>query len=226
MHIMEGFLPVAHAAAWGSVSTVCVGFGLRSIAKSVKDKPELKMLLGVSTAFTFILSALKLPSVTGSCSHPTGTGLGAILFGPLAMAPVATIVLLFQAVLLAHGGLTTLGANVFSMGVVGPLVGYGIYRLTKTVGLSAGLTIFLAASLADLATYITTATQLALAFPDPVGGFSASLVKFLGIFAVTQIPLAISEGLLTVLIYSFIQKYSSDELTSLGFNLTGGEERI
>lgn len=226
MHIMEGFLPVAHAAAWGAASTVCVGFGLRSIAKSVKDKPELKMLLGVSTAFTFILSALKLPSVTGSCSHPTGTGLGAILFGPLAMAPVATIVLLFQAVLLAHGGLTTLGANVFSMGVVGPLVGYGIYRLTKTVGLPVGLTIFLAASLADLATYITTATQLALAFPDPVGGFSASLVKFLGIFAVTQIPLAISEGLLTVLIYSFIQKYSSDELTSLGFNLTGGEERI
>ena len=226
MHIMEGFLPVVHATAWGAASTVCVGFGLRSIAKSVKDKPELKMLLGVSTAFTFILSALKLPSVTGSCSHPTGTGLGAILFGPLAMAPVATIVLLFQAVLLAHGGLTTLGANVFSMGVVGPLVGYGIYRLTKTVGLPVGLTIFLTASLADLATYITTATQLALAFPDPVGGFSASLAKFLGIFAVTQIPLAISEGLLTVLIYSFMQKYSSDELTSLGFNLTGGEERI
>src|ERR1035437_5063650 len=120
MHIMEGFLPVAHAAAWGAASTVCVGFGLRSIAKSVKDKPELKMLLGVSTAFTFMLSALKLPSVTGSCSHPTGTGLGAILFGPLAMAPVAAIVLLFQAILLAHGGLTTLGANIFSMGVVGP----------------------------------------------------------------------------------------------------------
>jgi cobalt/nickel transport system permease protein len=226
MHIMEGFLPVAHAVAWGGVSTLCVGLGLRSIAKSVKDKPELKMLLGVSAAFTFILSALKLPSVTGSCSHPTGTGLGAILFGPLAMAPIAAIVLLFQAILLAHGGVTTLGANIFSMGVVGPLVGYGVYRLARGVGLSTGVTIFLAASLADLATYLTTATQLALAFPDPVSGFSASLAKFLGIFAVTQIPLAISEGILTVLIYSFIQKYSSDELASLGFNLTGGEERI
>lgn len=226
MHIMEGFLPVAHAAAWGAASTVCVGFGLRSISRSVKARPELKMLLGVSTAFTFMLSALKLPSVTGSCSHPTGTGLGAILFGPLAMAPVAAIVLLFQAILLAHGGVTTLGANIFSMGVVGPLVGYGIYRLTKSIALPAELTIFLAASLADLATYITTAAQLALAFPDPAGGFSASLVKFLGIFAVTQIPLAISEGLLTVLIYSFIQKHSSDELASLGFNLTSVEERV
>ena len=226
MHIMEGFLPVAHATGWGAVSAICVGFGLRSITKAVKAKPELKMLLGVSVAFTFFLSALKLPSVTGSCSHPTGTGLGAILFGPLAMAPVAAIVLLFQAVLLAHGGVTTLGANVFSMGVVGPLVGYGIYRLTKGVGLSAGLSLFLAASLADMATYVTTSAQLALAFPDPVSGFTASLIKFLGIFAITQIPLAISEGLLTVLIYNFIQKHSRDELAVLGFNLTGNEERI
>jgi len=222
---MEGFLPVAHAAGWGVASAVCVGVGLRSIAKTVQTKPELKMLLGVSAAFTFILSALKLPSLTGSCSHPTGTGLGAILFGPLAMAPIAAIVLLFQAILLAHGGLTTLGANIFSMGVAGPLVGYGIFRLATKTGLPSSLTLFLAASLADMATYITTATQLALAFPDPLGGFSASLTKFLGIFAVTQIPLAISEGLLTVLIYAFIQKHSGDELISLGFKLSGGEER-
>jgi cobalt/nickel transport system permease protein len=223
---MEGFLPVAHAASWGAVSTVCVGFGLRSIARAVSDKPELKMLLGVSAAFTFILSALKLPSVTGSCSHATGTGLGAILFGPLAMAPLAAIVLLFQAILLAHGGLTTLGANIFSMGVIGPLVGYSIYNLSKKCRLSTSLSMFLAASLADLATYTTTAAQLALAFPDPLGGFGTSLVKFLGVFAVTQIPLAISEGLLTVLIYSFIEKHSSDELAGLGFNLAGEEKHI
>ncbi|MBC7963369.1 MAG: energy-coupling factor ABC transporter permease [Steroidobacteraceae bacterium] len=226
MHIMEGFLPATHAAAWGAASAVCVGIGLRSIAKSVRAKPELKMLLGVSTAFTFILSALKLPSLTGSCSHPTGTGLGTILFGPLAMAPLAAIVLLFQAVLLAHGGLTTLGANIFSMGVAGPLVGYGVYRLTRASGLPAGLTVFLAAALTDLATYSTTALQLAIAFPDPGGGFSAALAKFLGVFAVTQIPLAISEGLLTLLIYNFIQKYSPGELSDLGFGLSGEKERI
>ena len=226
MHIMEGFLPVSHAAAWGAASTVCVGLGLRSVAGAVRARPELKMLLGVSIAFTFILSALKLPSVTGSSSHPTGTGLGAVLFGPLAMAPIAATVLFFQAVLMAHGGVTTLGANVFSMGVAGPLVGYGVYRLTKRLGMASGLTIFLAASLADMATYITTAVQLALAFPDPAGGFVASLYKFLGIFAVTQVPLAISEGFLTMLIYSFIQKHNRDELASLGFIMNGGEERI
>ena len=50
--------------------------------------------LGVAAAVTFVLSALKLPSVTGSCSHPTGTGLGALLFGPAAMAPIGLVVLL------------------------------------------------------------------------------------------------------------------------------------
>ena len=61
----------------------------------------------------FVISSLKIPSVTGSCSHMTGTGLGAILFGPTAAGVLGLIVLLFQAILLAHGGLTTLGANTF-----------------------------------------------------------------------------------------------------------------
>jgi cobalt/nickel transport system permease protein len=225
MHIMEGFLPAKHALAWGVVSIPFVAFGLRSIKKRVKQQPELKMLLGVAAAFTFVLSALKLPSVTGSCSHPTGTGLGAILFGPFAMAPIATIVLLFQAVLLAHGGLTTLGANIFSMGVVGPFVGYGLYRLGKKLRLPLSGSIFIAASLADLATYVTTSMQLALAFPDPSGGFSASLAKFLTVFAFTQLPLAVSEGLLTVLIFNFIRKYNNSELTDLGFSQVAGEAR-
>ena len=66
----------------------------------------------------FVISSLKIPSVTGSCSHMTGTGLGAILFGPTAAGVLGLIVLLFQAILLAHGGLTTLGANTFSMAIV------------------------------------------------------------------------------------------------------------
>jgi len=221
MHIMEGFLPAKHAIGWGAASAPFLAAGLHSIRKRVKENPELKMLVGVSAAFTFVLSALKLPSVTGSCSHPTGTGLGAVLFGPLAMAPLAAIVLLFQALLLAHGGLTTLGANIFSMGIVGPLVAWGLFRGSRLLGLPQGLAIFLGACLGNLATYLTTSFQLALAFPDPVGGMMASLVKFAGIFAVTQLPLAISEGLLTVFIFNVLAKNSGRELSQLGFGLVG-----
>ena len=87
MHIMEGFLPVEHAIGWSAASLPFLAWGVVSIKKQIADAPERRMLLGVGAAFAFVLSALKLPSVTGSCSHPTGTGLGALLFGPAAMAP-------------------------------------------------------------------------------------------------------------------------------------------
>lgn len=215
MHIMEGFLPPAHALGWSAVSLPFVIWGLRSLQRSVQAQPEQRMLLGVSAAFAFLLSALKLPSVTGSCSHPTGVGLGAMLFGPAAMVPIALVVLLFQALLLAHGGLTTLGANLFSMGIVGPLVSYALFRLARGVGLGRSGAVLLAACLGDLATYLCTSVQLAWAFPDPVGGVAASLLKFGGIFALTQIPLAISEGLLTVLVVNAMARFNATELQGL-----------
>ena len=215
MHIMEGFLPVTHAIGWSAASAPFVAYGLYTINKRIKEKPEQRMLLGVAAAFSFVLSALKLPSVTGSSSHPTGTGLGAILFGPSAMAPIGMVALLFQALLLAHGGLTTLGANIFSMAIVGPFAAAAIFRLAKASKLSFGPSIFLAASLADLLTYITTSAQLACAFPDPVGGFAASFAKFAAVFAITQIPLAISEGLLTVVVMNALVRFNAPELQDM-----------
>ena len=215
MHIMEGFLPPVWTISWGVLCVPFIVMGLFSINKTVRENPRLKIYLAMAGAFAFVLSALKIPSVTGSCSHPTGLGLGTILFGPTAMSVLGLIVLLFQAILLAHGGLTTLGANTFSMAVVGPIVAFATYKLVKKAKGPQWLAVFLAAALGDLLTYMVTSVQLALAFPAEVGGFAASLAKFMGIFAVTQIPLAISEGILTVLIFNAIAAYGKDELKSL-----------
>ena len=215
MHIMEGFLPVEHALGWTAASAPFVALGIRSVRRQLREQPEQRMLLGVAAAFSFVLSALKLPSVSGSCSHPTGVGLGALLFGPLAMVPVGLVVLLFQALLLAHGGLTTLGANLFAMAIVGPFVAYGVFRLARGLNRSLTIAVFAAACLGDLATYLTTSIQLAWAFPDPAGGFIASLLKFGGIFAITQLPLAISEGLLTVLVVNALSRFNAEELRHL-----------
>lgn len=215
MHIMEGFLPIEHAVGWTVASAPFLAYGIYTVKRQIRQHPEQRMLLGVAAAFTFVLSALKLPSVTGSCSHPTGTGLGAILFGPAAMPPIGAVVLLFQALLLAHGGLTTLGANLFSMAIVGPFAAAAVFRLARSLKLSFAASVFLAASLADLLTYVTTSVQLAWAFPDPVGGFVASFAKFAGIFAITQIPLAISEGLLTVVIFNALARFNPQELQNL-----------
>src|SRR3712207_783436 len=137
MHIAEGFLPPAHAIGWTVAAAPFVVHGARAVVQEVREHPESTLLLGVAGAFTFVLSAIKLPSVTGSSSHPTGTGPGAILFRPPVMALLGTVVLLFQALLLAHGGLTTLGANAVAFAVVGPWAGYSAYRLGRSLG--AGL---------------------------------------------------------------------------------------
>lgn len=215
MHIMEGFLPAEHAIGWTIAAAPFVVGGAVALRRTLRDKPEARLTLAAAGAFTFILSALKLPSVTGSCSHPTGTGLGAMTFGPAVMAPIGLIVLLFQGLLLAHGGMTTLGANVFSMGIVGPFVSYFLYRAVRSSGGSLQLAVFLAAAFGDMATYCTTSVQLALAFPDPAGGVLGSAAKFLGIFAMTQVPLAIAEGLLTVIVMNILTRYSESELRSL-----------
>lgn len=215
MHIMEGFLPAKWCISWGAACIPFIIVGFFSIKKKISINPRIKMLIAMAGAFTFVLSALKIPSLTGSCSHPTGVGLGAILFGPTVMSVIGLIVLIFQAVLLAHGGITTLGANTFSMAVIGPLVSFTLYKLLKKAKISTSIAIFVSAMFGDLMTYSMTSLELALAFPDTTGGVIASLIKFMGIFAVTQVPLAISEGILTVIIFNLLNNYSKDELIEL-----------
>jgi len=218
MHIMEGFLPKEYALGWFIVTLPFVLYGSKKITKTIRKHPERKMLLGLAAAFIFVLSALKIPSVTGSCSHPTGVGLSAVLFGPFISTVLSGIVLVFQALLLAHGGITTWGANTFSMGIAGSFVAWIIFKFSQKVGLPDKVAIFLAAAIGDWATYMVTAGQLAMAFPDAETGFIGSYLKFLGVFAITQIPLAISEGFLSVVVYNMLQSYDEQGLISLWHN--------
>ncbi|MDD4250561.1 MAG: energy-coupling factor ABC transporter permease, partial [Methanosarcina sp.] len=156
MHIMEGFLPSPWWQAWFAVSIPVIMYGIYKMNRLVKEKREILPLLAVAGAFIFVLSSLKLPSVTGSCSHPTGTGVAAIIFGPAISAVLGIIVLLYQALFLAHGGLTTLGANVFSMGIVGPVVAYLVYKAGMKANINFYAVVFLATAFGDWATYVTT----------------------------------------------------------------------
>jgi len=219
MHIMEGYLPAIWCIVWFVVSIPVIAYGVYKLNKLVKEERGILPVLAVAGAFIFVLSSLKMPSVTGSCSHPTGTGIGAIIFGPAITSVLSVIVLIYQALFLAHGGLTTLGANVFSMGIVGPVVSYLIYKAGMKAKLNFYLIVFLAATLGDWATYIVTSTELALAFPAggilTLGGFFSSFSKFVAIFAITQVPLAIVEGAVSSLLFKYIVEAKSDLLVEM-----------
>lgn len=217
MHIMEGYLPLGYCILWGALCVPFLVAGVLAIKKATAENRKALLILAMAGAYAFVLSALKIPSVTGSSSHPTGTGLGAILFGPSTMSVLGIIVLLFQAILLAHGGLTTLGANTFSMAIAGPFVSYGVYKLSLKLKLGKKPAVFLAAALGDLFTYCVTSFQLALAHND--GSIGGAFAKFASIFAVTQIPLAIVEGLLTVVVVMGLESYAKPELSELGYSM-------
>lgn len=228
MHIAEGFLPLPWAIFWSAVMVPIMGIAIFRVKKVMSLNPHNKYLIGVMAAFAFTLSSLKMPSVMGSSSHPTGVGLGAILLGPAIMVLIGLAVLLFQTLLLGHGGLTTLGANSFTMAFLGPLFSWLIYKSLGKLGVPQWLRVFLAATLGNWITYIATSAQLALAHPDAVSGFGGAFLKFLGVFALTQIPIAIAEGILTVFVLDYITgiQFEKEALFSLEKESLVGQEEV
>ena len=109
-----------------------------------------------------------------------------------------------------------MGANTFSMAIVGPWVGYAFYKLTKVCHGPDALAIFLAMATADFSTYCVTSVQLGIAFPDQQSGVGGAAAKFLGIFATTQVPLAIAEGFLGILLFRFLANVAAPQLRKLG----------
>jgi cobalt/nickel transport system permease protein len=212
---MEGFLPPKSALFWYAASSPFILYGIKKVKNITLRDKDYKIFLGVFAAFCFVVSSLKIPSVVGSSSHPVGIGLGAIFLGPASMIPVALVVLLFQAILLAHGGITTLGANLFSMGIAAAYVGYFTFQTLQKMKIKKEVSIFLSVALSDLITYVVTSFQLAFAFPDPTSGIMGSFIKFGLVFAVTQIPIAIVEGLVAIILYNYIVNSTTLKLDEL-----------
>lgn len=212
MHIAEGFLTFSWSIFWWVFYLPFFFIGLKKL-KTSADTLENKQLLALTGAFIFFLSAIKLPSITGSSSHATGIALGAILLGLGEIYVLGAAVLLFQATLLAHGGFTTLGANALSMAVVGATFSYFVYTQGKKY-LKENHAIFLSAFLGNLATYSFTSLQLSLSHSN--GDFFGSFAKFLSLFSITQIPLGIVEGILTVMLISFIPQSFSQKFENKG----------
>lgn len=117
-----------------------------------------------------------------------------------------------------------MGANVFSMAIVGALVSYSLYQALIKMRLSRSIAVFTATCLGSLSTYLCTALQLALAHPAQIGGYYAAWVKFTGIFAVSQLPIAVVEGILTVLVLEQLFKFAPAEIESFRALVTRREE--
>ncbi len=197
MHISEGILPFDWAALWFAVAAPFVALGLKRLNELAKNDLSMKPLVGLMAAVVFVISCLPIPVPTaGTCSHPCGTGIAAILVGPLLSVVISAVALLIQALFLAHGGLSTLGANVVSMGVVGSFAGWLVFRGLRRMGAGLAVAGFLAGLFTDWATYLATSAELAAGIRGDVS-FWPLCEKIALAFIPTQIPLGILEGAMT-----------------------------
>lgn len=216
MHISEGILPLRWAGLWYFIASPFLIMGIFSIKKRAKEKPACKALLGLMGAIVFVISCMPVPVPTaGTCSHPAGTGISAILIGPLMSVFVTSIALLIQALFLAHGGITTWGADIVSMGIAGSFAAYAIFKILRKFKASLFISGFAAGLLADWATYITTSFELSSALHGSKPIFPLFLT-ILTAFIPTQLPLGILEGFLTGGMIVFVYKRRPDILASLG----------
>jgi cobalt/nickel transport system permease protein len=204
MHITEGILPLLWAGTWFILAAPFFLWGLWDITRKSARDPRYKSMVALIGAAVFIISCMPVPvPIVGTCSHPAGTGFAALMIGPAATVVVASIALTLQALFLAHGGLTTLGANLFSMGIAGAFAGYGIFLLARRLRIPLFWAAFAAGLTSDWATYALTSVELASALQGEHSFahlFSALLIAF----APTQIPLGILEGFLTAIGYRFL----------------------
>lgn len=218
MHIADGLLPASWAGLWFAIVAPFWLWGIREVRRLNSQSPYARPLLGLLGAAVFVISCLPVPvPFAGTCSHPCGAALAAIFLGPALTVVVSSVVLLLQALFLAHGGFTTLGANMFSMGVAGAFVGYGVYRLALRLHWGLGLAAFLAGLAADWITYATASFQLAIALHSD-GSFLSMFLGMLVGFMPTQIPLGIVEGLITAGACLFIKRRKPELFNLRGTN--------
>jgi len=197
VHIEDGILSAQACAGWYAATAAFVVPGVYEIKRRIRENPFYKPFLAMVGVAIFVISAMHLPvPVTGSCSHPCGTALAAIIIGPFATAVIATIVLFFQAIFLGHGGITTIGANTFSMGIAGALSGYAVWKILRAGSAPLWLAAGLAGFVGDLVTYLVAAFELALSLHGNLSLTKQWMIFFMG-YAPTQLPLAIAEAVFT-----------------------------
>jgi cobalt/nickel transport system permease protein len=170
MHIPDGFVDVPVAAATGAVALGVVAISVKKATRELNERTV--PLLGVAAAFVFAAQMLNFPIAGGTSGHFLGAVLVGALLGPYACVVVLTAVLVVQSLLMADGGITALGANVFTMAIVGGVLGYlafaGLKRLLPKTATGYFLSLAIASWLSVVLASIACSFELVLSGTVPL----------------------------------------------------------
>ena len=133
MHI-PNILPLWQCAIYLVILFIALFFSQRW-AKNNLDERSVP-LMAVLAAGIFVIMTLNIPLPLGISGHVVGAAMIAIIFGAVEPAIIIfALVLLAEALAIGDGGITTIGANLLNMGIIGSFVGlYGFKALKKPLG--------------------------------------------------------------------------------------------
>jgi len=179
MHIPDGFLSHSINAATFVISVGACAYGVKRVNRTFGEREV--PLMGVTAAFIFAAQMINFPVAGGTSGHFLGAVFSSVLLGPWASLLIMTIVLVVQCLGFADGGLTAIGSNIFNMGVIGALGGYGIFIFIYTLfqksrkgfftalAISSWFSIVLGASAAAIELAISGTSPLKVALPAMAG---------------------------------------------------------
>jgi cobalt/nickel transport system permease protein len=180
MHIPDGFLSGPVAGVGYALAAVFVAMAVWRTNHSLGEKSV--PLMGVTAACIFAAQMMNFPVAGGTSGHLLGGTLAAILVGPWAAIIVMTSVIGVQGLMFQDGGLSALGFNVFNMGVIPVLVGYGIYYLATLLAngrhgwvlptgvfVASWITVMLAAFAASIELAVSGTSPLHVVLPAMMG---------------------------------------------------------
>lgn len=212
MHLAEGMLPLPQAVAWSAVAAPTVIWSLRGEQSAQREAAPSSVVTAGVTSLLFAATLLPLPvPVVGATSHICLTPALALIVGVRRIVWPTFFVLLLQAVFFAHGGLTTLGVNTLSLGLLGPVVTLGLWTLLRKLGAGGAMGFAVVCGAGGLSVYVADAVVLAAALAD----VAAPATTFMGVligFAPVQVPLAVLEAAISLWIVRLLATRRPDLL--------------
>ena len=176
LHIPDGFLTIVVSLIFWLITIIMVGLAVSKTNRSLGEKQV--PIMGVMAAFIFATQMLNFPIAGGTSGHFLGGALAAIVLGPWAGILVMTAVVGIQALLFQDGGLLVMGANIFNMGILTAVIGYGLYRLVihqrkgirlVVAGGGAWIATMAAALITSLQLWLSGTTRLEIVLPTMLG---------------------------------------------------------
>lgn len=205
MHIPDGFLSSGTWISSWVISGAGIGYCIKKVTKILKDR--MVPLMGVLAAFVFAAQMVNFPIAGGTSGHLLGGVLSGVLLGPYSAAIIISVVLIVQCLIFQDGGLTTLGANILNMAILGVFAGYASYRIIRLLIINTKKGILIGTAIgAWLSVVISAAacaTELSISGTTP---FAVTFPIMTGI----HMLIGIGEAFITCAILSFILKIRPD----------------